>query len=56
MISANQLASDSVGTATDSFDVVGALNNVSTSVPVEGQETDTRRYYTHMTYYCWARS
>jgi hypothetical protein len=55
MIAANQLASDCVGTAVDSFDVVGALTNHSTEVPAEGQEEDTGRYYSHMTYYCWSR-
>ena len=56
MLAANQIAKDCVDTQTDSFNVAGALSNVSMTVPIEGQEVDTKRYYTHMTYYCWARS
>lgn len=56
MIAANVLASSYVGTATDYFEVEGALANVSTAVPQEGREEDTRRYFSHVDFYCWARS
>lgn len=56
LLAANQLASNCVDTQIDSFEVEGALSNVAASVPIEGKELDTRRFYTHMTYYCWIRS
>lgn len=30
-----------------------ALYNYSSSVPVDGFEQDTRRFYSHMDFYCW---
>lgn len=33
-----------------------ALYNYSSSVPVDGFEPETRRYYSHMDFYCWSRS
>jgi hypothetical protein len=55
MQAANTLASSYVGTITDSFEVAGALNNVRISVPVEGREEDTRRFFSHDDYYIWQR-
>ncbi|QXE85972.1 hypothetical protein KP003_16655 [Geomonas nitrogeniifigens] len=31
----------------------GTLKNYSASVPVDGFEQETRRYYSHMDFYCW---
>lgn len=50
MQAANVLATDSGATYND---VVGALKNISTTVPTEGKEQDTKRFYVHMEYYVW---
>jgi hypothetical protein len=55
MLAANTLASQCVDTQIDQFEVEGALSNVSNSVPNEGREEDTRRFYSQVDYYCWAR-
>lgn len=55
MNAANDLASQCVDNKIDFAEVIGALPNVSTSVPTEGFEEDTRRFYTHLEYYCWNR-
>jgi len=51
MVAANELAKQYVGTATDVFGVAGALVNVSSTVPTEGKEVDTKRYYCHADFY-----
>lgn len=56
MEAANQLASTTIDAHNDPFDVLGALANVSSSVPADGFEDDTRRYFIHATFYCWGRS
>jgi len=53
---ANTLASQCVDNQIDFIEVVGALPNVSVSVPPEGFEEDTRRFYAHLDFYCWNRS
>jgi hypothetical protein len=55
MQAANLLASQSVDAHTDSFEVVGAISNVSVGVAQEGREDDTRRFFCHNEYYCWSR-
>ena len=55
MIAANLLASQCVDAGTDGFEVEGAISNVSTAVAVEGREDDTRRYFSHQDFYCWAK-
>jgi hypothetical protein len=50
MQAANLLATNSGATY---YDVVGAIKNVSTTVPTEGKEPDTKRFYAHMDYYVW---
>ena len=54
MQAANSLASSYVGTATNSFEVAGAITNVSTSVAQEGLEEDTRRFFCHNEFYAYA--
>ena len=49
MQSANQIAN-----TTGPFSE-GALQNVSTTVPTDGYEADTKRFYIHMEFYCWER-
>ena len=56
MNAANDLANQCVEDKVDTFTVTGALPNVSTTVPIQGFEHETRRYFVHMTYYCWAKS
>lgn len=51
MVAANVLAKQYVGTATDVFGVSGALVNVSSTVPTEGKEQDTKRFYCHSDFY-----
>lgn len=55
MQAANLLASQAVDAQQDQFEIEGALANVSTSVPFEGREDDTRRFYTHIEMYVWDR-
>lgn len=42
-----------VNAAMKAASVAGTLLNVSSSVPVDGFEQETRRFYTHMDFYCW---
>lgn len=53
MIAANKLASDCVDTEADVYETVGALANVSTTIPHENKEPDTKRFYAHNEFYCW---
>lgn len=55
MLAANTLASQCVDNQIDQFEVEGALSNVSNSVPNEGREEDTRRFYSMVDYHVWAR-
>lgn len=54
MKAANLLASNAVESQTDHYQIAGAIANVSVSVPIESFETDTKRFYTHMEFYCWS--
>ena len=56
MILANQLASHCVDVGLDQFSTEGALSNVSVTVPQEGREDDTRRFYTHCEFYAWTQN
>lgn len=53
MESANEVAKQCVDNRTDVFETVGALANVSMSLPQEGREEDTKRYFSHAEYYGW---
>lgn len=54
MQAANELASQAVDLKQDVFEILGALSNVSESVPLEGREDDTKRYFSHSEFYCWS--
>ena len=54
MVAANEVAKTCVDTQTDPFATVGALVNVSSTVPTEGKEMDTKRFYCHMDFYVWS--
>lgn len=43
-------------TGEDFGEVANAIPNFSSSVPTDGFEADTKRYYLHMEFYCWQRN
>ncbi len=43
-----------VNTAMQAANLAGTLVNVISAVPIDGYETDSRRYFCHMDFYCWA--
>lgn len=53
MQAANVLANGCIASHEDVYSKVGALKNVSVTVPTEGKEQDTKRFYCHAEYYCW---
>lgn len=55
MQAANLLASQCVDNQVSFDTVLGALPNVSVTVPLEGFEQDTKRYFVHAEYYCWSK-
>jgi len=55
MKTANTLANNAVDAGLDAFTTVGALPNISVSVPVHGRDPETRRFLSHMDFYCWCR-
>lgn len=55
-VNATQAAMQAANDLTDTVDVATtatALYNYSASVPVDGFEQETRRFYSHMDFYCW---
>jgi len=55
MKNANDLANAAVDAGQDPLTATGALPNVSASVPVDGHDSDTQRFYVHLDFYCWVR-
>lgn len=51
MQAANVLANSCIDSHEDVYSKVGALKNVSVSVPTEGKEQDTKRFYVHQEFY-----
>lgn len=56
MQAANVLYNQCVDTRTDFTTVNGALPNISSGVPPDGYEADTKRFYVHLDYYVWSVS
>lgn len=56
MKAANALATQAVDNSVNQFEIAGALSSVSITVPTEGREPDTKRFYSHSEFYCWACS
>lgn len=52
---AMQAANEFSKTSLDKYNEAGSLVNVSTSVPTDGYESDTKRFYIHMDFYCWEK-
>lgn len=55
MKAANTLSNQAIANAQDPFEIEGALPNVSATVPTDGEEEETKRYFTHLEFYCWNR-
>lgn len=53
MVAANEVAKQCIDLGTNAFETVGAIVNVSTTVPSEGKEQDTKRFFCHSEFYCW---
>ena len=43
-----------VNTAMDAANAAGTLQNYSASVPTDKYDPETKRYYIHMDFHCWA--
>ena len=56
MRAASLVSSAAVDAHVDPMTVSGGLPNVSASVPTHGYEADSKRFYSHMQFRCWARS
>lgn len=56
MQASNALANVAIGNKIDPLTLDTCIVNVSVSVPTEGYESDTKRFYSHSDYYCWSRS
>lgn len=54
MKTANQAALTTLQTGGDPLATDGAILNYSPSVPVDGYDSETRRYYVHMDFICWS--
>lgn len=52
-IAAMRSANDAFNQSLDT-EGTGALPNVTSTVPLDGYESDTKRFYTHIDFYCWA--
>lgn len=52
---AMQAANESADSLLDPYNTLGVLKNVSTDVPNDGYEEDTKRFCTHMDFYCWEK-
>jgi hypothetical protein len=55
MKAANVLANDTIEAGNDPYAVATALLNNPASVPIDGFEQATRRYYCHMDFYAWVK-
>ena len=55
MQNANLIASQCVDNQVDFTTVLGALPNISVTVPSEDFELNTKRYFLHAEYYCWSK-
>lgn len=55
MTAANLLVSQAIDARVDPFTVSGALANSAIGEPTHGYERETKRYVSHLEYYCWSR-
>jgi len=54
MDTANVVASQAVDDGNDPLSVVGSLPSIAVGVPIDGYESDTKRFVKHMEFYCWS--
>ena len=54
MDAANVVASQAVDAGEDPLSKTGSLPNTAQGVPVDGYESDTKRFAKHMEFYCWS--
>lgn len=55
MEAANTVASQAVDSGLDPFEIDNAFSNISATVPTDGYDYDTKRFYLHMEYYTFQR-
>lgn len=53
---AMQVANELADSSLDPYSTLGALKNVSSTVPIDGYESDSKRFCTHMDFYCWEKN
>ena len=56
MKTANTITVTAIENREDPFAAEGGLVNVLISVPTDGFEKDTKRFYSHSEFYCWIRN
>lgn len=52
---AMQVANELADVSIDPYNTLGVLKNVSSTVPIDGYEADSKRFCTHMDFYCWEK-
>ena len=56
MAAANAVASAAIALGNDPLTATGSLPNIAVGVPVDGYESDTKRFVKHLEFYVWERT